>query len=262
MKPGLFTQLTAGAGVAATLFLGACGSPKAKTPVVPVSITEFTKAFADFPTCDQDKPVCAEQRRTRYESGRVANAGLWGSGRPLAPFVMRVDRVYKSGDDWKVGGAVVWDNAAEEKSAMSTLGSLNGLMMLASGSNLLDSAVVANTVSTSTSTYNKVGNCLTTTEESPVPSTELTIHDLKVKVADLNGFEKGGFIQVSAPMAQFANFNDKQTAWDEASIFKVASPPEFGAVELWPREKFKGSIATAQVVNVEKPTAFCKEQAE
>ena len=257
MKPALFTQLTTGAGVVATLFLGACGSSQPKTPL---SITEFTKAFAAFPTCDQDKPACAEQRRSRYESGRVANAQLWGSGRPLAPFVMRVDRVYKSGDDWKVGGAVVWDNAAEEKSTMSSLGSLTGLMMLASGSNLLDSAVVANTVSTAT--YKKVGNCLTTTEESPVPSTELTIHNLKVKVADLNGFEKGGFIQVSAPMAQFANFNDKQSAWDEASIFKVAIPPEVGAVELWPREKFKGSIATAQVVNIEKPTAFCKEEAE
>ena len=257
MKPMLFARIATGAATTATLLLGACGSPQPKTPI---SITEFTNAFADFPTCDQSKPVCSEQRRTRYESGRVANAQLWGSGRPLAPFVMRVDSVYKSGDDWKVGGAVVWDNAAEEKSAMSSLGSLTGLMLLASGSNLLDSAVVANTIATST--YQEVGNCLTTTEEQPVPSTELTIHGLKVKVADLNGFEKGGFIQVSAPMAQFANFNDKQTAWDEASIFKVASPPEFGAVELWPREKFKGSIATAQVVNVEKPTAFCKEQAE
>lgn len=245
--------------VATTSFLvvGCSSNKRTSTPPPkPISITAFTEAYADFPTCDSSKPACQEQRTSRYTQGRNANARLWSSGRPLAPFVMRVDSVYGEKDTWTLGGSVVWDEAEENRSAMSSLGSLTAVIMLAAGENLLDSAVVANDIASST--YQKIGNCLTTTEEEPVPKTELTIKGLKTRFSDLTGLEKGAYVQISAPMSQFANFNEKKSAWDEASLFKVASSPNYGTIELWPREKFKGSIASGRVVEIEKPTAFCK----
>jgi hypothetical protein len=249
------------AGIAIIPFsvvLISCGEKKPYVPPTPVGITQFTEAYKNFPYCDSEKPICAEQRRAGYESGRATNSRLWGSGRPLAPFVMRVDSIRGEGNTWTMDGSVVWDAAAEDASAMTKVGLLAGIMSMADGASLLQGASIVGTVASSS--YTKVGNCLTSTESQPIPKTMLEVENLKVTITDLNGFEKGGYVQVNAPMAQFADFNKKKSGWDEASIFRTGSTNSFGTVELWPREKFKGTIATAKVVQVEKPTAFCKEE--
>lgn len=223
------------AGLAATapaLIIGitACGpATPPPPPPPPISLNQISEAFAKYPRCDSSIPACKVSQEEAFTNG-LNQANTLLSTRDVAGFTLRIDKIEQSEKGgWDIRGKVSWDLGDENASAATGVGMVMGIATMLGGGTALDG--IGTAASIAKDSYKEIGKCLTSTQLTDTPATQVSVAIKNISISDLNGVKDGAFILVKG--TSILGFKPGVGIFDDpASTFSTPTQNGFGEINI------------------------------
>jgi len=220
------------AGLAATapaVIIGITACGPATPPPPPISLNQISETFAKYPRCDSSIPACKVSQEEAFTNG-LNQANTLLSTRDVAGFTLRIDKIEQSEKGgWDVRGKVTWDLGDENASAATGVGMVMGIATMLGGGTALDG--IGTAASIAKDSYKEIGKCLTSTQLTDTPATQVSVAIKNISIPDLNGVKDGAFILVKG--TSILGFKPGVGIFDDpASTFSTPTQNGFGEMNI------------------------------
>lgn len=225
--------------------------PSAPTPI---SLNQLSNTFGNYPRCDSSIPSCkVSQQKAFISSINAANDLL--TARVADAFTMRLDKIEQSDKGgWDVRGKVSWDLGDENASAATGVGMAMGIATMLGGGTALDGLGAAANIAKDS--YKEIGKCLTSTQLTDTPATQVAVSITNLSIPDLDGVKDGAFILVKG--TSIIGFKPGVGIFDDpASTFSSPTQNGFGEMNI-AAQGGSASFAGEKVPTKE----FCKSKSK